>query len=76
MRLDLISIALRQRNPWEAMDLGIALVRRHAGAIWRPWFLLTLPFFVAFNLVGWWFDILWLCGVRHGARHAPDPALA
>ena len=60
MRLDLISIALRQRNPWESMDLGIALVRRHAGAIWRPWFLLTLPFFVAFNLVGWWFDILWL----------------
>jgi len=60
MRLDLISIALRQRNPWESMDLGIALVRRHAGAIWRPWLLLTLPFFVAFNLVGWWFEMLWL----------------
>ena len=58
MRLDLISIALRQRNPWESMDLGIALVRRHAGAIWRPWLLLTLPFFVAFNLVGWWLDVL------------------
>ena len=60
MRLDLISIALRQRNPWEAMDLGIALVRRHAAAIWRPWLLLTLPFFVVFNAACWWLGILWL----------------
>ena len=60
MRLDLISIALRQRNPWEAMDLGIALVRRHAGAIWRPWLWLTLPFFVTFNLVCWLLGMLWL----------------
>ena len=63
MRLDLISIALRQRNAWEAMDLGIALVRRHARAIWRPWFVLTLPFFVAFNLACWWLDVLWLAPI-------------
>ena len=33
MRLDGIHIALRQRTPWEAADLGVALVRQHAGLI-------------------------------------------
>lgn len=63
MRLDLLSVHLRQRSPWEAMDLGIALVRRHAGAVWRPWFALTLPFFLLFNALGWWLDRLWLAAL-------------
>ena len=40
MRLDQLSVALRPRTPWEAMDLGQALVRRHAAALWKPWFAL------------------------------------
>lgn len=32
MDLDRLSVVLRQRNPWEAIDLGFALVRRW----WRP----------------------------------------
>ena len=32
MQLDGIHIALRQRTPWEAADLGFALVRRHGAA--------------------------------------------
>jgi hypothetical protein len=60
MRLDRISVALRQRSAWEAMDLGSALVRRHAGAIWRPWFLLSLPFLLATNALAWGLDRIWL----------------
>ena len=37
MRLDQLSVTLRPRTPWEAMDLGFALVRAHAAAIWKPY---------------------------------------
>ena len=35
MRVEGLAIALRPRSPYEASDLGLALVRRHAGSIWR-----------------------------------------
>jgi hypothetical protein len=60
MRIDQLDVVLRARSQWEAMELGTALVRRHAGAIWKPWLLLTLPVFAALNLVGWWLDSAWL----------------
>jgi hypothetical protein len=63
MRLDLLSVTLRQRSPWEAMDLGIALVRRHARAVWRPWFALTLPFFLLANAIGWLAGKVWLAAL-------------
>jgi len=59
MRLDRIAIALRPRTPWEAMDLGQALVRQYAGAIWRPWLVVTLPPFLLFNVLAWWGGTLW-----------------
>jgi hypothetical protein len=46
MRLDLLSVALRERDPWEATDLGIALWRRHFASILRPWLGLSLPVLV------------------------------
>ena len=49
MRLEQMTVHLRSRTGWEAMELGIALVRRHAAAIWKPWLLLTLPLLVLFN---------------------------
>jgi hypothetical protein len=63
MRLELLSVALRQRDPWEAMDLGIALWRRHFGAILRPWLGLSLPLFVLFGALAWSLDALWLLGL-------------
>ena len=60
MRLDLLSVALRQRDPWEAMDLGIALWRRHFGAILRPWLGLSLPVFVLVAVPAWLLGRLWL----------------
>lgn len=60
MRIDQLDVVLRARSQWEAMELGTALVRRHAGAIWKPWILLTLPVFALLNLLGWWLDNFWL----------------
>ncbi|HSD17430.1 MAG TPA: DUF4129 domain-containing protein [Thermomonas sp.] len=53
MRVDQPRVELRPRSPWEAMELGTALVRTHARAIWLPWLAVTLPVFVALNAVGW-----------------------
>lgn len=63
MRLDQLRVELRPRTPWEAMELGTALVRRHAAAIWRPWLLLTLPAFALLNAAGWALDRLWLASL-------------
>lgn len=63
MRLDDLSVELRPRTPWEAVELGTALVRRHARAIWGPWLALTLPVFVVFNVLAWWLDALWLAAL-------------
>lgn len=60
MRIDQLDVVLRARSHWEAMELGTALVRRHAAAIWTPWLLLTGPVFVLLNLGGWWLDAFWL----------------
>lgn len=51
MRIEDVTVALRPRSSWEAVELGTALVRRHARAIWRPWFAVTLPAFVALNVL-------------------------
>ena len=51
-------VELRPRSPWEAMELGTALVRTHARAIWRPWLLVTVPVFVVLNAIGWATDLL------------------
>ncbi|AJC46791.1 DUF4129 domain-containing protein [Xanthomonas sacchari] len=60
MRIERLDVVLRARSAWEAMELGSALVRRHAGAIWKPWLLITLPLFAVLNLGAWAIDALWL----------------
>ncbi|MBO9829852.1 DUF4129 domain-containing protein [Xanthomonas sp. A2111] len=60
MRIERLDVVLRARSAWEAMELGTALVRRHAGAIWKPWVLVTLPLCVVLNLGAWVIDQLWL----------------
>ena len=42
MQVDALAVALRPRPMAEAADLGVALVRRHAGSIWRTF----LPLYV------------------------------
>jgi hypothetical protein len=58
MRLDQPRVELRPRSPWEAMELGTALVRTHARAIWLPWWLVTLPVFAVLNAIGWIADLV------------------
>ncbi|MDR1077053.1 MAG: DUF4129 domain-containing protein [Xanthomonadaceae bacterium] len=63
MQLDRLTVHLRQRTSWEAMELGTALVRRNATAIWRPWLLATWPAWFALHLLGWWAGAVWLAGL-------------
>ncbi|WP_313912619.1 DUF4129 domain-containing protein [Tahibacter sp.] len=60
MRLEGLTVALRPRSNWEATDLGIALVRRHADTIWRAWIMVTLPLFALLTLGGALIDMVWL----------------
>ncbi|WP_369935938.1 DUF4129 domain-containing protein [Xanthomonas tesorieronis] len=63
MRIERLDVVLRARSAWEAMELGSALVRRHAGAIWKPWLLFTVPLFALLNLGAWAIDELWLASL-------------
>lgn len=63
MRIDQISVELRPRSSWEAVELGTALVRTHARAIWIPYVLLTLPVFVALCAALAWVDHLQWAGL-------------
>lgn len=63
MRLEQMSVHLRARSAWEAVELGFALVRRHAAAIWKPWLLVTVPVLVLLNALGWAIDMIGLAGL-------------
>lgn len=60
MKLESLRVELRPRSPWEAVELGSALVRRNAAAIWIPWLLLVAPVFVAVNLAALAVDRIWI----------------
>ncbi|HET7844587.1 MAG TPA: DUF4129 domain-containing protein [Xanthomonadales bacterium] len=53
MRVENLDIALRPRTAWEAVDLGVALTRRHARTIWLSWFAFTLAAFALANALCW-----------------------
>lgn len=60
MKLETLTVELRPRSSWEAMELGAALVRRHAAAIWKPWLLVTGGAFALLNLAAWAVGQIWL----------------
>lgn len=60
MQLERIGVALRPRAPREAIDLGTALLRRHARAVWSAWFAFTLPVFAVCQLLAWLLGLPWL----------------
>ena len=58
MQLDKIIIALRQRTPWEAMDLGVILMRKLWPVIFFPWLvlmLIVLAFVIFVGYQGYWY---------------------
>lgn len=63
MKIEDLTVALRPRTAWEAVELGTALVRRHVGAVWKPWLLLSLSAFVLLNLLCGAIGEIWLAGL-------------
>ena len=53
MRLTDASVAIRPRNPWEAIDLGVLLAREHRGLLMSSWAMATLPVFALLTLALW-----------------------
>jgi hypothetical protein len=43
VQLDRLAVQLRLRNPWEAIDLGFAMVRSWMREVYAPWFAVFLP---------------------------------
>jgi hypothetical protein len=59
-----ISMAIRPRNAWESMDLGLRMVQRWGHDIYPAWFVVTLPLFIFFNILfrdnpGWAMIMTW-----------------
>lgn len=60
MRLDTVTAEIRPRSDWEAVDLGLAMVRRD---FWRCFSVWWLAMLVPVALTGWWLrdsPMLWL----------------
>lgn len=60
MRLDAVTAEIRPRSDWEAVDLGLAMVRRD---FWRCLLVWWLAMLVPVALAGWWLwesPALWL----------------
>src|SRR5574337_290834 len=60
MELERIRVVLRPRVPREALDLGAAMLRANARAVWSAWFAFTLPLFVLCNALGVLLGLPWL----------------
>ncbi len=62
MQLDRLSVKLRLRNPWEAMDLGFAMVHRWAQPVYGAWLAVFLPLCAAALLLlprAWAILLIW-----------------
>src|SRR3954465_10461200 len=59
VRLTALAVALRRRTPWEATDLGLAMLQRW----WRPVYaahaLVVAPGALGLVALGWTFDAVW-----------------
>ena len=44
MRIEQLELVLRRRNPWEALDLGLVMLRQWHRPVYRAWFATYLPF--------------------------------
>lgn len=63
MRIEHLSVALRPRSGWEAVELGFALLRRHAGTVFAAWLLASLPVLALALLLGWAIDLIWVAAL-------------
>jgi hypothetical protein len=60
MRLDAVTAEIRPRSDWEAVDLGLAMVRRDFWRCFSVWWLAVLPATVVSGWLLWDAPALWL----------------
>lgn len=53
MQLSNASVSIRPRSPWEALDLGTLLARRHGTLLMATWAAVTLPVFALISVLLW-----------------------
>lgn len=58
MNLDDLTLEIRPRRPWEAVDLGLHMARRWWWPMTKAWLAVSLPLFLLLNLLP--VDWLWL----------------
>ena len=51
MQIDKIQAKIRPRSNWEAVDLGFVMTNTWKVNLYMVWFLVTLPFFILFNVL-------------------------
>ena len=62
MQLDRLAVTLRLRNPWEAIDLGFAMIRIWMREVYAPWLVLFLPLCALASLIlpaQWAVGLVW-----------------
>lgn len=64
MNLDAVTIAIRPRRPWEAVDLGVLMARRWWWLLTKVWLTVSLPFWLALcflpqDMILWQIVIFW-----------------
>jgi hypothetical protein len=62
MDLERLSVALRPRNSWEAVDLGLRLAMTHLRPLYAAWLAVTVPTVLVLYLIcRYWLDnLVWL----------------
>jgi len=63
VRIDALTVTLRPRTSWEAIELGMALTRRYAKVIWASWLAFTFPVLLLAHGVGWALHRWWIAGL-------------
>jgi hypothetical protein len=64
MRVEDLQVVVRPRPPLEAVDLGFLLLKKHARAVFLPWFMVLTPLATLLLALfwkhpGWAFLVLW-----------------
>lgn len=81
MNLDQVTIEIRPRSPWEAVDLGILMAKKWWWPMTKVWLLASLPFLIVALLLPlenwlwsalflWWFKPLYERPLLHIVSHA------
>lgn len=55
-----VAIALRRRSPWEAMDLGLAMLQRWWRRVYAPYLAVAAPVMATAILAGWLLERAWV----------------